>query len=243
MATMFDALPLDTIKYEILPLIADDYFARISINSMLKPEERTSTPLRKNAVAELEMSIAIRLYKKNELNEEEYDVSASKRAKKLMAIFDFIIRNPTFLKYDINYRNAMIKKVQEYSDPNFPQYSLVSKDEKAQLLSKANQLITVLAKTPYLREVRAGPYDLVWTPIDGAKPRKVVNNAALLEAAEKVRKSKAHWRPVLYRRYTRGHWRESDYEYEEDEMMEYGYFDTNDKWVCLQQMNDGSDSE
>ena len=229
MATMFDLLPLDVIKFEILPFVANDYFARMGINGILQPEERVSTPLRKNAVAELEMSIALYGYKKDNLNQQEF--TASERGKKLMAIFDFLNKNPTFLKYDKNYRNATIKKVEEYSDPNFPQYAVLNEDEVAQLVSKAKQVVETLAKNPYVCEIVCGTLEPIWSPIAGAKPRVIVNNSALLEAAERERSSKPHWRLVTKTRFIRSS-RNYDHEYEEDEDWEYGYFDKNE-WVKL----------
>ena len=239
MATMFDWLPLDVIKYEILPFVADEYFARMGINSILHPLDRISTPLRNNAIAELQMSIATRQYKNTNLNGNEYTTSASERAKMLISIFDFNTRNSTFLKYDIKYRNALILKVQQYSDPNFPQYHSVSQDEKTQLVSKAMQFTTTLANTPYLHEVKGVEFELNWSPIDGAKPRSVIDNTALLEAAERKRRSQPHWRNIVeYHRHTYAY-----HDYADREYREYGYFDTNNKWVTLQSFRRNSDSD
>lgn len=49
--TLFDCLPLEVIKSKIIPFIADDYFARIGINSVLPPVDRTGTKLRPDVIS------------------------------------------------------------------------------------------------------------------------------------------------------------------------------------------------
>ena len=240
---MFDLLPLDIIKYEILPFAANDYFARMGINSMLQPAERVSTPLRKNAAAEFEMSITVLNYRKN-IND-EYALSASERAKSLMNIFDFLNKNPTLLKYDINYRNATIKKVEEYSDPNFSQYRWISEDEKMEVVSKANKLAETLSENKYVCEVRKSVSNEAWSPIDGLKTR-IINNFALLEKIERELRAVPRWRLVEHERNSKSYGRQRRHEdlpdeYYTYEKWEYGYFDMNDQWVFIHDRSDDSE--
>ena len=228
MPSKFDKLPLDVIKYEILPFISNDYFARMGINSMLQPVERISTPLRKNAVAELDMSFTMLLYKKKGLGKEIYEYTPSKMAEKLLSIFDFSINNTHFIKYHKNYHDAMKKKAETYANPNFIEYELI--DERAPLILKATQMLEVLAKNPHICCVTPSYLNARWSPIEGATPC-IVDNSELLE---KIRLSKPHWREIEIKRgRTRRH-NDVDEEYENYlYVREYGYFDSNDTWIKI----------
>ena len=237
MPSKFDELPLDVIKYEILPFVADDYFARMSINGMLEPVERTSTPLRKNAVAELDMSLTVLNYKKRKLDVDIRGATPtpSKIAEKLMEIFDFSIDNPLLLKYDIKYRNVMIKKAGAYADPNFVDYGYVSEDEKVKLVLKANQALEALDKNPYICECRPSFRNEKWSPIDGANSHVIIDNTELLE---KIRRSTPHWRNIGIKRDRPSPLSRSRRCYEADEYQNrddyvYGYFDSNDAWISI----------
>jgi len=223
MPSKFDDLPLDVIKYEILPFVANDYFARMGINSMLQPVERTSTPLRKTAAAELDMAFTLMTYKKKGLHvEPELLEGCAQRLEWLIAIFNFNINDLHFMKYAKEFREVMTKKAQYYANPDINEYSLVSEDEKARLTLKATQILEVLAKNPYLYQARPSVKNEMWSPIDGVKPRMIVDNSELLE---KIRRSKPHWREIEFKR-GRSH-RYYDY------YREYGYYDSNDEWVKM----------
>ena len=223
MPSKFDDLPLDVIKYEILPFVANDYFARMGINSMLQPVERTSTPLRKNAAAELDMAFTLMRYKKKGLNVEgELLESPAQRLEWLIEIFNFNIKDPHFMKYAKQFRDMITKKAQHYANPDIDEYMLVSEDEKARLTLKATQILEVLAKNPYVCEARPSFINETWSPIDGVKPRIIVDNEELLE---KIRRSTPHWREIEFKR-GRSH-RYYDY------YREYGYYDSNDEWVKM----------
>ena len=223
MPSKFDDLPLDVIKYEILPFVANDYFARMGINSMVQPVERTSTPLRKNAAAELDMAFTLMSYKKKGLNVEgELLESPAQRLEWLIEIFNFNIKDPHFIKYAKVFRDMITKKAQHYANPDIDEYMLVSEDEKARLTLKATQILEVLAKNPYLYEAYPSIRNETWSPIDGVKPRMIVDNSELLE---KIRRSKPHWREIEFKR-GRSH-RYYDY------YMEHGYYDSNDEWVKM----------
>jgi hypothetical protein len=217
MPSKFDELPLDVIKYEILPFVANDYFARMGINSMVKPVERTSTPLRKNAVAELDIGLSLISYKKKRLNIEAAPLeNSSKRLELLTRIFDFNINDLQFMKHAKGFRDMLTKKAETYASPNINEYELVSEDEKALLMLKATQILEALAKNPYVCEARPSFINETWSPIDGVKPRIIVDNEELLE---KIRRSTPHWREIEF---TRGHY-----------YSEYGYYDSNDEWVKM----------
>ena len=222
MPSKFDELPLDVIKYEILPFVSNDYFARMGINSILQPVERTSTPLRKNAVAELEMTLTLMKYKKKGLYvEPELLEGCAQRVKLLLGIFDFNINDMRLIKYSKNFRDMLKKKAELFANPNINDYQFVSEDEKANVILKATQILEVLAKNPYVCEADPSFRNETWSPIDGLK-RRIIDNSDLLE---KIRRSKPHWREIEFKR-GRSH-RYYDY------YREYGYFDSDDKWITL----------
>lgn len=222
MPSKFDELPLDVIKYEILPFVANDYFARMGINGMLQPVERTSTPLRKNAVAELDMAFTLMSYKKKGLHvEPELLEGCAQRVKLLLGIFDFNINDVRFIKHAKEFRDMLKKKAELFANPNINDYQFVSEDEKACLILKANATLKVLAKNPYVCEAHPSVKNEMWSPINGVKPR-IIDNSELLE---KIRRSKPHWREIEFKR-GRSH-RYYDY------YREYGYFDSNDKWISM----------
>lgn len=228
MPSKFDELPLEVIKYEILPFVANDYFARMGINSMLQPVERTSTPLRKTAAAELDMSFTLMSYKKKGLNVEGQLLETSaQRLERLIAIFNFNIKDPHFIKYYKNFRGVMTTKAEYYANPNINEYEVVSEDEKGHLILKATQILELLAKNPYLCEAHPSVGNDKWSPIDGVKPRMIVDNSELLE---KIRRSKPHWREIEVKR-GRSHRHEEDGDYHY--YREYGYYDSNDEWVKM----------
>lgn len=162
MPSKFDELPLDVIHYEILPFLSDDYFARIGINSMLLPIERTSTPLRKNAAIELEMSLTLHKFS---IVLAADSSTPSTRGEQLMAAFNLTINNPLFLKYNRKFRDIITEKGETYADPNFQDYGLVSEDEKAQLVVKSNKILEVLEKNLYVCDVSPSFINDEWSPI------------------------------------------------------------------------------
>jgi hypothetical protein len=120
----------------------------------------------------------------------------------------------------------LAKKAETYASPNINEYELVSEDEKALLMLKATQILEALAKNPYVCEARPSFINETWSPIDGVKPRIIVDNEELLE---KIRRSTPHWREIEFKR-GRTH-RYYDY------YREYGYFDSNDTWVIIDMTN------
>jgi len=163
--------------------------------------------------------------------------TSSQRLERLIAIFDFNINDVNFMKYYKNFRGAITAKAEHYANPNINEYELVSEDKKANLILKATQMLEVLSKNPYVCESHSSLINDKWSPIDGAKSRVIIDNAAILE---EKRRSTPHWRIVEEKR---KRWRprrnisDSDYsdeEYDDEHgKMEYGYFLKDNTWVAL----------
>ena len=251
---MFDRLPMDVINYEIRPLVANDYFARVGINEMVRTHEKTPTRLRRNAAAELEVALATARMKPmlNDaelhsitygMTEEEKTATAERKAAKIGVIFDFNVKHPILLKHNLSFRTTVESKVAEFADPDCPQYHLVSEASKATLIEKATWLMETLANNPFLFHVNGSTTTDKWSPIDGAPACVIVDNSVLLAAAaaveqaamaaaEKERRSTPHWRPTSYRR--RGRYMDSDEDDYDDDDWQYGYYeDGGHLWVCL----------
>ena len=255
---MFDCLPMDVIRFVILPYVANDYFARVAINSMVAWDEKVPAPLRTNAAAELEVALAAARMKPM-LNDAEFNYitcygmtekeraeKAERKAVKIGEIFEFNVKYPILLKHNISFRTTAERKAMEFADPACEQYGFVSEATKALLITKANRLLEALGNNPFLFPVNGSTSTDKWTPINGAPARVIVDNSALLSAArdaaaavahaaEKERRSKPHWRRIHYgRRYYGGD--PDDYDDDDDdESWEYGYFEGGGNvWVCLE---------
>lgn len=246
---------MDVIRFVILPYVANDYFARVAINSMVAWDEKIASPLKKNAAIQLEISLITpklkRLLEGCEFDpylhimakDEEKKARAEQKALKICEIFDINIKNPILLKHNLNYRQTVERKAREFADPDCSQYSIVCDETKVLVLAKAIQLLEAVVSNPF-RFAESGSGQENWSPIDGAPARVIVDNSALLavarareraaaEAAEKERRSKPHWRSICY--YRRGRYSgDSDDDSYGDEEWQYGYYeDGNYPWICL----------
>jgi len=240
MSTLFDFLPLDVINYEIKPYIENDYFARLALNALLPPIDRRGTPLRQDTARQLYLSLRIAPLKKL-----THDASLAegpvRKAEAIATLFDFLINNPLILQHNLSFRNTALRQATTFADPNCSQYISVQMTAVTPLICKAGLLLEIMEKTPFLYQLNTFQSNAKWTAVDGAGLRVVVDNSYLLAVAlakekalaleaEKLRRSKPHWRVVNRRR---GYY--SRYYDDDEEDWEYGYFDKAHKWVCLEE--------
>ena len=229
MINLFDKLPLDVIKYEIIPYIANDYFGRMGINFLLPPIDRQSNPLRHGAVTELGISLSVVRLSRLIINATNAQ-DQQNRAEEISETFKYLIINPLLLQHNMSFRNTALAKALTFADPDCNQYTVLPEANKANLVTKSCQLLAFAATKPYLYHSGCAiTKDSKWSPVEGAGSHVVVNNEKALIAAEKVRKSKPHWHY-----FSRGMYR-YDYEDDQDGDWEYGYFDVNEKWVSVEQ--------
>jgi hypothetical protein len=238
MINLFDSLPLDIIKYEIIRYIADDYFARIGINFLLPYIDRQSTPLRRGASLELGMSLCV--VKLNQLVANATNAKDPlRKAEYITETFNYLLKNPLILQHNMSFRNTAIAKAATFADHDCNQLEVLSEVTKADLVTNSCQLLALAACTPFLYHCTSAlSNDSKWSPIEGAGRHMVVDNERALIAAakekrirfmasEKERKSKPHWNYFIRRSYR--------YYDDDDGDWEYGYFDANEKWVYLEE--------
>jgi len=238
MVNLFDSLPMDVIKYEIIPYISNDYFSRMGINFLLPPVDRQRAPLRRGAVTELGISLSVvRLSRliANATNTQDQQ----NKAEQISETFKYLLINPLLLQHNMSFRNTAIAKATTFADANCNQYAVLSEANKANLIDKSCQLLAFVASTPYLYHSGCAlTKESKWSPIEGAGNHVVVDNEraliaaakeahAKLMAAERERKSKPHWHFFTF---SRGRYRDDDY----DGDWEFGYFDNDEKWVYLE---------
>jgi hypothetical protein len=238
MVNLFDRLPMDVIKYEIIPYIANDYFARMGINFLLPPVDRQRAPLRQSASLELGMSLCVVKLNRLVANATNAADPLSK-AEYIAETFSYLLKNPLILQHNMTFRNTAIAKAVTFADPDCNQLEVLPEANKANLVDKSCQLLTFAASTPYLYHCTSAlSKDSKWSPIEGAGRHVVVDNERALiaaakeerakfRAAEKERRSKPHWRFFTV---SRGRYRDDDY----DGDWVFGYFDAEERWVYLE---------
>lgn len=242
MVNLFDSLPLDVIKYEIIPYIADDYFARIGINSLLPPVDRQRAPLRCGASLELGMSLCV--VKLNRLVANATNAADPlNKAEYITETFNYLLKNLLILQHNMTFRNTAIAKAATFADPDCNQLEVLPEVPKANLIDKSCQLLALAACTPFLYHCTSAlSKDSKWSPIEGAGRHVVVDNERALiaaakeerakfRAAEKERRSKPHWHFFSTRR---GRYRD-DYDDDDDGDWGFGYFDAEERWVYLEE--------
>ena len=230
MSTLFDLLSQDVINYCIRPYLADDYYARIALNSLLLPGDKRYTPLRIDAVKQFEMTL--NLVKMEKLvNVATYSHNNFEKAKGILEVFNFLLKNPFIIKHEQKMWNVVFKQATTFADENSPQYTLLEGSVKEELIDKARLLLILISKTPILKTITTSKTNETWSAVDGAGIYSIVDNASALAALEVARRSKPHWR-VFYRGYD-----------DDDGEEEYGYFDARDKWVFLKDEYEWSQEE
>ena len=237
---MFDYLPLDVINFVIRPFIANDYWARVSLNSLLPPAERQGTRFKVDTLKQVELFLAMN--KLRVLVDKATDATdPNVKAEKIVEFFDFLIKHPLFLQHSLSLRNTVFNQASTFGDITCPQYNSVNTSTMVVLVNKASEMLSVLKGKPFLYHITS-LNNTTWCPIDGVGKRVCVDNELALiaaAAAEKLRLSTPHWRNVRPEiRYYRHRIGYDDYEhdYYEDENegeWEYGYFDASNKWVFI----------
>ena len=242
MSTLFDFLPLDVINYVIKPFIENDYFARVALNGLLPPRDKRATLLREDAAKQLALCLSTVKLKKL-VHNATWAEGPQAKAEAISVLFEYLIHNPLILQHNMNFRETAFRQATTFSDINCVQYNVLEESTKGCLVEKAVLLLNVIGRNPFLYSLISSLGNEKWSAVDGAGVCHVVDNsrwlaiaaakARVMEAeAEKVRRSKPHWR-IVYR-VRRYYSRYSDYDdYDEDEESEYGYYDAEDKWVLL----------
>lgn len=163
MPTLFDRLPLDIIKYVIGSYLKNDYFARISINNLLAPSDRSSFPLNKDAVKQVGLSLAITEMKTTFKKSAKCDDVA----KRKIMFLDFIHKNPLILQHHPAYRKLFKLRVDMLCHKDYYLYSKEPEITTAALINKGRQLLNFIEQTPFLYKLKLSWAEEQYTAIDG----------------------------------------------------------------------------
>ena len=150
------------IQFEIFPYLTWD--DRNAVNSCLPPIDRIRTPLAKDSGVILAMRIQAAGLKKK-LTNVESSTSLSQKVRHIVKTFREIDKYSYLIMYHKDFRNMILEKCRNYSNPENPEYVCTSKYVKKTLIKYATNFLKIYEeKYPYKYEIN--PYkDASWNPI------------------------------------------------------------------------------
>jgi hypothetical protein len=159
---LFDNLPLDMIRFEIFPYL--DWTDRVAVNACLPPSDRIRTPLAKDSGLILVMRIQASRLKK-QLNSAESANSSAKKAKYVLKIFRGFEKYKYLIEHHKSFRDTLIQKCKNYSNPENPEYIGTSRYFKKTLMKLVADFLEVCEeKYSYKYQINACK-DEIWNPI------------------------------------------------------------------------------
>jgi len=148
---LFDELPTDIIYYEIFPFL--DYNSRVTANLLLPKEDRLRTPLQKDAVIMLEMSLG-RAAMGSLIKKQSRTTNPISRNRLTLKIWRTITLFPSLYQYHSKFREVVAAKAVEFSDPSMAEYAHVSNYTRKELKKLCtNFLLSLETSHPYICEL------------------------------------------------------------------------------------------
>jgi hypothetical protein len=148
---LFDELPTDMIYYEIFPFL--DYNSRVTANLLLPKEDRLRTPLQKDAVIMLEMSLG-RAAMGSLIKKQSRTTNPISRNRLTLKIWRTITLFPSLYQYHSKFREVVAAKAVEFSDPSMAEYAHVSNYTRKELKKLCmNFLLSLETSHPYICEL------------------------------------------------------------------------------------------
>jgi len=145
---LFDNLPLDIIQYEIHPYL--DYNSKVTMNCMLPPQDRISSPLSKGIGINIVVKIlALRL--KRQLKDCIEGVGLI-RTRNVMKLFRDFGKYYIIFQYCKKARDANIVMMQEFGDPQSQRYGSASKYVREKVSAMAAVHLANIEERPYISE-------------------------------------------------------------------------------------------
>ena len=148
---LFDELPTDMIYYEIFPFL--DYNSRVTANLLLPKEDRLRTPLQKDAVIMLEMSLG-KAAMGSLIKKQSRATNPIFRNRLTLKIWRTVTLFPSLYQYNSKFRGVVAAKAVEFSDPSMAEYAHVSNYTRKELKKLCtNFLLSLETSHPYIREL------------------------------------------------------------------------------------------
>lgn len=148
---LFDELPTDMIYYEIFPFL--DYNSRVTANLLLPKEDRLRTPLQKDAVIMLEMSLG-KAAMGSLIKKQSRATNPISRNRLTLKIWRTVTLFPSLYQYNSKFREVVAAKAVEFSDPSMVNYTHVSNYTRKELKKLCtNFLLSLETSHPYICEM------------------------------------------------------------------------------------------
>jgi len=159
---LFDNLPLDMIKFEIFPYL--DWTDRVSVNTCLPPVDRIRTPLARDSGLILAIRIQAARLKKQLLSAESANYLPIK-SRRVLKIFRGIEKYRYIIEHHKSFRDMLIQKCKNYSNPENTEYIGTSLHFKKTLMKLTTDFLEVYEmKYPYKYQINAHK-EGSWNPI------------------------------------------------------------------------------
>jgi hypothetical protein len=148
---LFDELPTDMIYYEIFPFL--DYNSRVTANLLLPKEDRLRTPLQKDVVIMLEMSLG-KAAMGSLIKKQSRATNPISRNRLTLKIWRTVTLFPSLYQYNSKFREVVAAKAAEFSDPSMVEYTHVSNYTRKELKKLCtNFLLSLETSHPYICEM------------------------------------------------------------------------------------------
>lgn len=159
---IFNNLPLDMIKFEIFPYL--DWADRVAVNACLPPSDRIRTPLAKDSGLILVIKLQAARVKKY-IRRAESSNYLPVKSRRVLKLYREIENFKYIIQHHKSFREVLIRKCKEYSNPENPEYNGTTRHFKKTLMKLATDFLEKYnEKYPYKYEINAYK-EGVWNPI------------------------------------------------------------------------------
>ena len=160
---LFDQLPTDMIYYEIFPYL--DYNSRVTANLLLPRKDRLRTPLRKDAVLEFQIRLGSNLIT-SLIKKQGNTTNSIARNRLTLKIWRTVPLFPELFQYSSRFRQVIVEKAAEFSDPSLEGVEHVSAYTRKQLKRLCEDfLLSLETSYPYKREVASSYTRENWSAV------------------------------------------------------------------------------
>jgi hypothetical protein len=148
---LFDELPTDMIYYEIFPYL--DYNSRVTANTLLPPQDRLRTPLRKGAVLEFSVTFSCCILISN-IKKQVFARNKITRNRFTLKIWRIMLLLPDLVQHSAKLRATFINKALEFSSQDSECFQYISR-YMCKTLRVLSQKFLLYTETsyPFLHEV------------------------------------------------------------------------------------------
>jgi hypothetical protein len=161
---LLDNLPLDVIQYEIYPYL--DYNSKVTMNSMLPPQDRIRAPLKKDHALSIFIHIlAARL--SSFITNFIHSANKLTRVRSMFKMYRNLHLLYPLIQHCKKMRDATIEKMIEMSDLEYEGYDRCTKYVRVNLSKLIrDELDNIHDSVPYLYEYKSMACNVHWSAVD-----------------------------------------------------------------------------